>query len=127
MDTSDELLKACDIKAGQVIRIRKALKDQAVASNVNTIHDLTQCQGITFNVVESRASGEMAFADIAFADVSDIANEEVVSSPCPVAPEKKDQAQLVFCKEEKATDEKWLASFQLPNKVYMKTIKIQLV
>ena len=125
MDTSGELLKACNVTAGQVVRIKRALKDQAVLPKnavVNTVQDLTQCPELTINVVQGEET-------VTFSDVFTIENEEVVSTDSlyQVVPKRKERAQLVFRKEEKATDEKWLTSFQLPTKVYMKTIKIQTV
>jgi hypothetical protein len=104
LDTSDELLKACEITAGQVVRIKKALKNQAVTV------DLSQCPEFTFNVVENVAESDDEITPVS------VDLEPSQSTPNPWI---ESRAQPVFRKEEETFDEKWLSSFKLPTKVYI--------
>ena len=105
LDTSDELLKACEITAGQVVRIKKALKNQAVTL------DLSQCPGFTFNVVENVAESDDEIIPVSM----DLGPPQSTPNPWMI----ESRAQPVFRKEEEAFDEKWLSSFKLPTKVYI--------
>lgn len=114
-ETSDELLKACSIKAGQVNRIKNSLCDLESVSPVESeIHpneviivqkddDLTEVQHLAFDIEVMPAEAAEIYNPI---DESPAKSIETNTSPL-----------AAFTTETFTPDDQWLSSFELPTKV----------
>ena len=118
--TSDELLKACNIKAGQIVRIRKSLSgfasitppetdlQPAEPSNsdgnvfLRVVSDFSEMQQVSFN---AEVVPEVPEITIPSNDESAMSQSSDTSPP------------VAFTTEVVTPNEKWLSSFELPIKV----------
>ncbi len=118
--TSDELLRACNIKAGQIFLVRKALceipKSNEGADTVTMpyVADTVTTDTVTMPyVADTVTTGVVLEAT----DISGMPVTLSVVESTPAANNLSDAATPVFRIEAPTPDDKWLTSFQLPARV----------
>ena len=120
--TSDELLRACNIKAGQIFLIRKALceilksNEDADTVTMPYVADTVPTDTVTTGVV------------LQATDISGMPVTLSVVESTPAANNLSDAATPVFRIEAPTSDDKWLTSFQLPARVieYLPSVHVLL-
>ena len=132
--TSDELLRACNIKAGQIFLIRKALceipksNEDADTVTMPYVADTVTTDTVTMPYVADTFTTDTVtmpyVADTVTTGVvleaTDISGMPVTLSVVegtPAANNLSDAATPVFRIEAPTSDDKWLTSFQLPARV----------
>ena len=129
-ETSDELLKACNITAGQIVRIKKALRGLASITPsesesrqaeqpdsdrdvvIRMVSDFSEMQEINFDTEIMPAIREIV---VPTTDDDEDLTMPQSSDPSP---------PVAFTTEDVKPDEKWLSSFELPKKVHEEFMQI---
>ncbi len=113
--TSDELLKACNIKAGQIVRIRKS---------INGLASITPSETGLQPAELSNSDGDVVLRVVRdFSEMPQVSvNAEIVPEMPEITIPSNDESSdtsppVAFTTEVVTSNEKWLSSFELPKKV----------
>ncbi len=125
--TSDELLKACNLKAGQIVRIRKSVNGLASTTPSLQPAELSGLQpaeisngdgDVVLRVVRDFSEmPQVSFDAEIVSEMPEITIPSGSNDESPISLSSDTSPPVAFTTEVVTSNEKWLASFELPKKV----------